>query len=347
MRITIKLKLALSFALVVAMLVGLATLSIVNLAKLDETLDNLVHGPVVRLQYALQVSGALSESVRQQKNALLATSVEEMNSYYKKSDASIAIIRDLANKGFEAASVQNKPLWDEVRTAAEVFAKDSAELPGIQTSSGQQAAISLSNGEIRKAANTANEAALKLVSLQQDVLEGAAVTANSDYQSIRTLVLAIAAAATLAATIAAVWMSLSIGRGLKRGVELAEAVAIGDLNHEVTHKTNDEIKDLISAMQRMTGNLRETAGMAAEISNGNLTVTPKPLSDADILGKSLLEMVERLRSVVSDALAASDNVSAGSQQLSSASEQIAQGATEQASSAEEASSSMEEMASNI
>jgi methyl-accepting chemotaxis protein len=185
------------------------------------------------------------------------------------------------------------------------------------------------------------------VALQDDVLEAATVTANSDYQSIRTLVLAIAIAAALAATIAAVWMSLSIGRGLKRGVELAEAVAIGDLNHEVAHRSNDEIRDLISAMQKMTANLRETAGMAAEISNGNLTVTPKPLSDADILGKSLLEMVERLRSVVSDALVASDNVSAGSQQLSSASEQIAQGATEQASSAEEASSSMEEMASNI
>ncbi len=57
--------------------------------------------------------------------------------------------------------------------------------------------------------------------------------------------------------------------------------------------------------------------------------------------------MQRLRDVVSDALSASENVSAGSQQLSSASEQVSQGATEQAASAEEASASMEEMASNI
>jgi len=58
-------------------------------------------------------------------------------------------------------------------------------------------------------------------------------------------------------------------------------------------------------------------------------------------------MVERLRGVVGDALAAADNVSSGSQELSSSSEQLSQGATEQASSAEEASASMEEMAANI
>ncbi len=145
----------------------------------------------------------------------------------------------------------------------------------------------------------------------------------------------------------AVWMSLSIARGLKRGINLAEAVAIGDLSHEVEHKSNDEIKDLVDAMQRMTANLRNTAELASEIADGNLTVQPKPLSEQDVLGQSLERMVERLRAVVADAIAASDNVSSGSQQLSSASEQIAQGATEQASAAEEASSSMEEMASNI
>jgi methyl-accepting chemotaxis protein len=97
----------------------------------------------------------------------------------------------------------------------------------------------------------------------------------------------------------------------------------------------------------MVGNLRNTANIADQIAGGNLTVTPKPLSDKDMLGKSLESMVERLRGVVSDALAASDNVSTGSQELSSSSEQLSQGATEQAAAAEEASASMEEMASNI
>ncbi len=112
-------------------------------------------------------------------------------------------------------------------------------------------------------------------------------------------------------------------------------------------RTNDEIRDLVETINKMTANLRQIAGIASQIANGDLTVAPKPLSDKDTLGLSLESMVERLRGVVADALAASENVSSGSQQLSSGSEQLSQGATEQASSAEEASASMEEMAANI
>jgi methyl-accepting chemotaxis protein len=87
--------------------------------------------------------------------------------------------------------------------------------------------------------------------------------------------------------------------------------------------------------------------MADEIAAGNLMVQPKPLSEKDKLGLALESMVERLRGVVGDAIAAANNVSSGSQELSATSEQMSQGATEQASAAEQASASMEEMASNI
>jgi len=100
-------------------------------------------------------------------------------------------------------------------------------------------------------------------------------------------------------------------------------------------------------MQSMVANLRITADIATQIAAGDLTVSPKPLSAKDTLGTALEQMVERLRDVVADAIAAAENVSAGSQELSASSEQVSQGATEQASAAEEASSSMEEMAANI
>jgi len=347
MRITIKLKLALSFALVVAMLIALAVLSIANLSKLNSSLTDLIYGPALRLEYALGASGSLAESVRQQKNALLATGSEEIADYYEKSDVAFAAVRDVVTKGLAITDEDGKPLWEKLLSTVDLYENTVKNLHQVQLTSGQQAAINLSNGNIRTAAIAMTAAADELVSVEKKAMEEAEKSAEASYESTRLVLIAIAVAASLIGAVAAVWMSLSIARGLKRGVQLAEAVAIGDLDHEVAHKANDEIKDLISAMQKMTANLRETAGMAAEISNGNLTVTPKPLSDKDTLGQSLLDMVERLRSVVADALVASDNVSAGSQQLSSASEQIAQGATEQASSAEEASSSMEEMASNI
>jgi methyl-accepting chemotaxis protein len=159
--------------------------------------------------------------------------------------------------------------------------------------------------------------------------------------------ISLIAGAIVLSVSAALWMALSISRGLARSATLARAVAIGDLSQEVAVKSNDEIKDLVDALNDMTANLRTTAGLADKIAGGDLTVQVKPLSDKDVLGIALERMVEKLGEVVREALSAADNVSSGSEELSSSSEELSQGATEQASSTEEASASMEQMAANI
>jgi methyl-accepting chemotaxis protein len=159
--------------------------------------------------------------------------------------------------------------------------------------------------------------------------------------------LGAAAIALLIAVGTAIWMALSISRGLGRAVGLAEAVAIGDLSQQVHANSDDEIKDLIDALNRMTGNLRTTAKVAEAIAQGDLTVEAKPLSEKDTLGLTLQQMVDKLRDVVADALTASGNVSTGSQEMSATAAELSAGASEQAASAEEASSSMEQMAANI
>ena len=170
---------------------------------------------------------------------------------------------------------------------------------------------------------------------------------NQTYEAARTTLLVVAGLAVLIATAGAIWIAMMISAGLKKIAAAVDAVAIGDLNQDVAVNTDDEIKDLVNSVNQMTANLRETASLADKVADGDLTVRPKPLSDKDTLGLALERMVERLRGVVADAIAASDNVSAGSQELSATSEQMSQGATEQATAAEQASASMEEMAANI
>jgi methyl-accepting chemotaxis protein len=139
----------------------------------------------------------------------------------------------------------------------------------------------------------------------------------------------------------------SIKRNLAAGIDLANSVALGDVNATATVTSADEVKDLVDALNTMTENLRSTATIADQIANGDLTVDVTPLSDKDTLGIALKRMVEKLRDVIADAITSADNVAAGSQQMSATAEQLNQGATEQASSTEEASASMEEMAATI
>ncbi|WP_377811354.1 methyl-accepting chemotaxis protein (plasmid) [Azospirillum sp. A29] len=208
-------------------------------------------------------------------------------------------------------------------------------------------ALAISIGEVRTAASKLGQAANELVADAEKSMTADKQGAEATYAQIRAITIGAVALALLVAIAAGAYIAISIARGLGKAVGLADAVAIGDLSQKVEVSTDDEIKDLVTALNSMTANLRATAEVADEISRGNLTVQARPQSDKDTLGLALETMLEKLRGVVTDALSASDNVAAGSQELSASSEQLSQGSTEQASAAEEASASMEEMAANI
>ncbi|MGO7583999.1 HAMP domain-containing protein [Rhizobium leguminosarum] len=347
MRITIKLKLAAAFGFVILLLVGSAVYGIISLSSLNDAVGNLVSGPAKRLELALEAKTAELNAVRWQKNALLEMDPEVARKDYQNSAKSLDDMVVFATSGQQLATAEGKPTWDRLVELAKRFSEGSNKVASIQESGDRAAAAALSSGEVRGLVMELEEVFETLVTLQQKSMAQADNDTETLYGSTRNLLIGIAVGASVIAFAAALWIALGINSGLRKIMNVANAVATGDLNQKAEINSNDEIKDLVNTINVMTDNLRNTAEIANQIANGDLTVSPKPLSEKDMLGIALEQMVERLRGVVSDAAAAAENVSAGSQELSSSSEQVSQGATEQAASAEEASASMEEMAANI
>jgi methyl-accepting chemotaxis protein len=155
----------------------------------------------------------------------------------------------------------------------------------------------------------------------------------------------------IAALICGICISLFVVRSitgpLAVAVGLVGHVSQGDLGHTVNVTSSDELGQMQEALNRMVAGLKDHANVAAKISEGDLTVEAKALSEKDILGNSLIRMLKSLRTTVSEVASAAANVASGSEEMSSTAEQISQGSTEQAASAEESTSAMEEMASSI
>lgn len=237
--------------------------------------------------------------------------------------------------------------FDFVAEPFERWLKAQEKGIAIAREGGNIQAMTLLTGEGKKALEEVDLALTAYADLQREFMDQQSADASEEAAGAKLLLLALLLGSLVIAVGAAAWIAISISRGLTRAVGLANAVAVGDLSQQVQATTNDEIKDLIDALNQMTGNLNQTARVADEIAQGNLTVQSKRLSEKDTLGIALETMLEKLRSIVDDAAAAARNVAAGSQELSASAEQLSQGATEQASAAEEASSSMEQMASNI
>ncbi|AYG60362.1 methyl-accepting chemotaxis protein [Rhizobium jaguaris] len=350
MRLTIKLKLSLVFCFIVLLTCTMAAISIFNLSSLNDDISVMVAGPVADLRSSSDLSDAVLRSIRAEKDAIINTDPTKISGYIDDISKQRDLIRTLEGKlvasadpNVRAAMASFSDLysrWTPLQDKVADLAKQNT-----QESDTQAGAISMGDGQ---AITTQLLDTLK--KLNDTVTGDVAATdssTNDQYAQSRNLLISMAIGLAVVSSAFAIWILLNISRGLTRAVSLADAVSIGDLNQTIEHKSNDEIRDLVNSMQRMTANLRNTADIATKISNGDLMVTPKPLSEKDVLGLALEQMVERLRGVVADAISASENVSAGSQELSASSEQVSQGATEQAASAEEASASMEQMAANI
>ncbi|ARM13827.1 MULTISPECIES: methyl-accepting chemotaxis protein [Rhizobium] len=347
MRITIKLKLAAAFGFVILLLVGSAVYGIFSLSSLNDAVSDLISGPAKRLELALEAQTAELDAVRWQKNALLEMDPEVARKDYQNSAKSVDEMLTLVTSGLQLATAEGKPSWDRLVELAKRFDEGSNKVASIQESGDRAGAVALSSGEVRALVTEMEEVFGRLVGLQQKAMAQADNDTDVLYSSTKNILIGLAIGASVIAFAAALWIALGVNSGLRKIIDVAGAVAIGDLNQKVEIKSNDEIKDLVTMINTMTENLRVTADIATQIAAGDLTVSPKPLSDKDTLGIALEQMVERLRGVVADAIVAAENVSAGSQELSASSEQVSQGASEQAASAEEASASMEEMAANI
>ncbi|MDB5526341.1 MAG: hypothetical protein JWM58_4104 [Rhizobium sp.] len=348
MRMTIKAKLAGAFGLLIVLMLATAGYGLYSLGTLNQAISDVISGPAVRLENAQNLGNYQLRIARAQMNLATANNAADVAKYIASSDNNqqkfndtvkwlqAAASTEAGKQGWKAVEEQSQSLFkidDEIRTMAK--AGNTAEAVRVATTDGRAIMDKIDELiETRKQAN-------------KNQMKDAERLTSDLYSNTRNIIVGISGLALALGLICALWIALSISSGLRKIKTAVDAVAIGDLDQDIAIKTNDEIKDLVDTINVMTANLRNTANIADQISNGNLTVAPKPLSDKDTLGIALESMVERLRGVVSDALTASHNVSSGSQELSASSEQVSQGATEQASAAEEASAAMEEMAANI
>jgi methyl-accepting chemotaxis protein len=347
MRATIKLKLGITFGVLILLLLAVVGVANSRLGTLNQAISDVIAGPAQRQEIAQSVSGGVSYVLRQEKNMALT----EDEALTRKFDADLVKAREQLQaqiaKGLASATAQGKPLWMQLSTKYNEFVPVNDQVRALALANKNAEAGQISITRSRELATSMSDLADQLVSLAKQQMTQADQDTNALYASAVTTLYVVAAIALLIAVAGAFWISRIVSQGLRRISTAVSAVSIGDLSQEISVTSNDEIKDLVDTVNTMVANLRISATLADKIADGDLTVQHKPASENDVLGNALVRMVDRLRGVVSDATAASTNVSSGSQELSSSSEQVSQGATEQAAAAEQASAAMEEMAANI
>jgi len=171
---------------------------------------------------------------------------------------------------------------------------------------------------------------------------------QANNKNSETLILCLSMAAILLGIVIATLIVRGILRQMGGDpaavVDVAVHVAHGDLDIDLPHHGESETS-LYAAIRRMVDRLKEKAGLAQQIAEGNLTTSVVLSSERDVLGIALQGMTANLNEVLGQVQVSGEQIAAGSCQVSDASQSLSQGATESASSLEEISASLNQLAS--
>ncbi|SEG74908.1 HAMP domain-containing methyl-accepting chemotaxis protein [Bosea lathyri] len=256
----------------------------------------------------LQAARAANSSVLLQlSQTMMSGSLSELSDGLKAYAAELASTRALIASAVTAMSSVGVSS-DAVNTQFTRVVDLVERITGILKGGGNIKAVETTTGEGRLAANDVIKSLAEYADFIMDQANAGAKAAAEQAAFTKTLLIGMLLGSLAFALAAALWIAISISRGLNSAVNAAGSIAQGDLTQTVELKGNDEITDLLRAVDGMSGKLREIVGQVNT---------------------------------------AADNMSSGSQELSASAEQLSQGSTEQAASTEEASSSMEEMAANV
>jgi methyl-accepting chemotaxis protein len=159
-----------------------------------------------------------------------------------------------------------------------------------------------------------------------------------------TILTIVVIAITVLVCILCAWkISESIMNPLRKITAASEALAIGDVDVQVSYHVNDQIGHLAQSFQNLANNTRAQVEAAETLASGDLTVEIQPRSDKDVMSFALIRMVDSLNQMFNNIQATSVQVASGSKQLADGAQSLAQGSTEQAATIEELSAAISDI----
>lgn len=298
-------RLCIGFGLMLLMLALLGTLSSLRIMQNNQSIQDILNDRYAKVKLANAIKFEASEQTRALRDAVIGgadpeeirASLEKIAGSIKKNDQLLASLKQLIN------TAKGEALFKAVIDARASYG--AARTTAIRL---------IQDGKLAEAGSYV----LKGVRGPQDAFFGA-LTAMTDFQEERmskdgaqtqangksaiTFTLVLSAIAVIIATIVGILTARSVTRPVKRALDLATAVANGDLSQKIDVTGKDEVSLLLHALQAMSTNLQSIVGQvragtseiavaSKEIAQGNLDLSSRTEQQASSLEETASSMEE-------------------------------------------------------
>jgi methyl-accepting chemotaxis protein len=308
-------KLALAFGVVLALTAAIIVVDVRDAARLETAHRAVTEDVVPRILAAQEAEATFADVHFAQTQMVLTDGAEREDQLgdMKDFERSLGELRKAVGQSASGSGLAN------VDSAYAAFKTMDAKLFAAVQRGDRRGAADLVAGMADGAADGVTSA-----------IEGYIAVANDDRAKSDARFLALRHQATrvtitlgVIAFLVALFFVLALARHVTRRLravsDAAEAIADGDVDHELAVRGRDEVGRTANALGDMADQLRALARAADRVATGDLTVEVQPRSDRDRLGAAFAGLVAEMRTAVAQMSRTAASVANASQQVAGSS----------------------------
>jgi len=255
---SISVRLAAAFAIVLALLITMAGVSLQKMAVIQASIDEIVDKNVRKLDLLADLRLALNEQTIQSRVPLVKATpadikdaAERYERFTKLFGESLTGIKPLL------VSEQGRANVATIEQAGKRYADASKRLWAAVQQSRIPDATEIALGEMRPLRREIGGVLDKLVTQQREFNTRDQALAREAYSRAQTMLIVLASVSVVLAILLGWLITRSIVRPMARAVAVAESVSRGDTSVRIEVEGRDEAAQLLASMDRMNGVLRD------------------------------------------------------------------------------------------
>ena len=241
-------RIALGFAIVMALLVVIGVIALGQIRTLNDGLDKLANDRFPKTVIANDVIDQINTIGRVMRNAVLASNPEAAAKEIGLIPEARKIIVDNIGKLEDAIkSEEGKALLNRVQDAREKYVTTQDRFIVLMQGGNKAEATTYLVNDVTPLQKTYREAMGNLIDYQSKMMVDSAQEAQQQANSAETTILAIGGAALLFAVGIAFWITQGITKPLAQACGIGENIAKGNLDFTIEVNRGDELGQLLAA----------------------------------------------------------------------------------------------------
>ncbi|NUT63620.1 methyl-accepting chemotaxis protein [Herbaspirillum sp. C9C3] len=331
--IRISARLAACFGILVAVMCLITGVGMQSLHSISKASRVVVEDRYVKIALVMEIRENVNSAARNLRNALLARNIDEARRYLDRGAANSAKTTEALGKVEKLISTpRGKELLKAIQEARAAYNTPRDKLRELISQQKKDEGTELLFNEVIPKQDRYFEVLDSFVAFQKSLMDDSVVDGQHTSDSAIALMLELSAVAILLCVLAAWWVTRSITRPLNEAVDVASAVAQGDLTIQIGETTKDETGMLLASLKAMNQNLHRIVSevrtgsdtintASSEIATGNLDLSSRTEEQAGALEETASAMEELTSTVKQNA----DNARQANSLATTASEVAAQG----------------------